>query len=90
MDTVLDSIRKLCDQCSGLGFLIFHSFSRGTGSDPTSLLMENLSVDYGKKSKLEFAILTIQSALDNSDCAFMVNNEAIYKIFQRNLGIPRP
>ena len=42
---------------SGLqGFLIFHSFGGGTGSEFTSLLMERLSVDYGKKSKLEFAI----------------------------------
>jgi len=38
------------------GFLIFHSFGGGTGSGFTSLLMERLSVDYGKKSKLEFAI----------------------------------
>ena len=28
----------------------------GTGSGFTSLLMERLSVDYGKKSKLEFAV----------------------------------
>jgi tubulin alpha len=28
----------------------------GTGSGFTSLLMERLSLDYGKKSKLEFAI----------------------------------
>ena len=54
---VLDRIRKLSDQCTGLqGFLIFHSFGGGTGSGFTSLLMERLSVDYGKKSKLEFAI----------------------------------
>ena len=45
------------DQCTGLqGFLIFHSFGGGTGSGFTSLLMERLSVDYGKKSKLEFAV----------------------------------
>jgi len=71
---VLDRIRKLADQCTGLqGFLIFHSFGGklnklkkfflniffrlgGTGSGFTSLLMERLSVDYGKKSKLEFAV----------------------------------
>jgi len=54
---VLDRIRKLADQCTGLqGFLIFHSFGGGTGSGFTSLLMERLSVDYGKKSKLEFCI----------------------------------
>ncbi|XP_025023024.1 tubulin alpha-8 chain-like [Python bivittatus] len=57
IDMVLDRIRKLTDSCSGLqGFLIFHSFGGGTGSGFTSLLMERLSVDYGKKSKLEFAI----------------------------------
>ncbi|PVD34917.1 hypothetical protein C0Q70_06198 [Pomacea canaliculata] len=39
-----------------VGFLIFHSFGGGTGSGFTSLLMERLSVDYGKKSKLEFSI----------------------------------
>ena len=57
VDLVLDRIRKLSDQCTGLqGFLVFHSFGGGTGSGFTSLLMERLSVDYGKKSKLEFSI----------------------------------
>lgn len=36
--------------------MVFHSFGGGTGSGFTSLLMERLSVDYGKKSKLEFSI----------------------------------
>ena len=53
VDLVLYRIRKLADQCTGLqGFLIFHSFGGGTGSGFASLLMECLSVDYGKKSKL--------------------------------------
>ena len=56
-----------------------------------------LSVDYGKKSKLEFSIypapqvstavvepynsiLTTHTTLEHSDCAFMVDNEAIYDI----------
>ncbi|CAH1779047.1 unnamed protein product, partial [Owenia fusiformis] len=57
IDQCLDRIRKLADNCTGLqGFLLFHSFGGGTGSGFTSLLMERLSVDYGKKSKLEFAI----------------------------------
>ena len=57
VDLVLDRIRKLADNCTGLqGFLIFHSFGGGTGSGFTSLLMERLSVDYGKKAKLEFCI----------------------------------
>ena len=57
VDLVQDKIRKLSEMCTGLqGFLLFHSFGGGTGSGFTSLLMEKLSVDYGKKSKLEFAI----------------------------------
>ena len=57
VDLVLDRIRKLADQCTGLqGFLIFHSFGGGTGSGFTSLLMERLSCDYGKKAKLEFSV----------------------------------
>jgi len=60
VDLVLDRIRKLADQCTGLqGFLIFHSFGGGTGSGFTSLLMERLSVDYGKKSKLGKGIVGI-------------------------------
>merc|ERR1712098_210569 len=60
VDLVLDRIRKLADACTGLqGFLLFHSFGGGTGSGFASLLMERLSVDYGKKSKLEFAIYDI-------------------------------
>ncbi|KAI6213883.1 Tubulin alpha chain [Aphelenchoides besseyi] len=50
-------IRRLADNCRGLqGFLIFHSFGGGTGSGFTALLMERLSADYGKKSKLEFCV----------------------------------
>ncbi|KAM3186856.1 hypothetical protein ACTXT7_003492 [Hymenolepis weldensis] len=57
IENVLNRIRKLTDQCEGLqGFLLFHSFGGGTGSGFTSLLMERLSIDYGKKSKLEFSI----------------------------------
>ncbi|VDP43802.1 unnamed protein product [Schistosoma curassoni] len=57
IDLVLERVRKSADQCTGLqGFLIFHSFGGGTGSGFTSLLMERLSVEYGKRSKLEFAI----------------------------------
>ncbi|KAK9504061.1 hypothetical protein O3M35_010496 [Rhynocoris fuscipes] len=57
VDHVLDKIRRLTDQCNSLqGFLIFHSFGGGTGSGFTSLLMECLSMDYGKKSKLEYSI----------------------------------
>uniref|UniRef100_UPI00358E82AE tubulin alpha chain, testis-specific-like n=1 Tax=Myxine glutinosa TaxID=7769 RepID=UPI00358E82AE len=108
VDLVLDRIRKQVDQCAGLqGFLIFHSLGGGTGSGFASLLMEHLSMHYGKKSKLEFAVypapqvstavvepynsvLTTNATLEHSDCAFMVDNEAIYDICRRNLDIERP
>ena len=104
----MERIRKLCDACTGLqGFLIFHSYGGGTGSGFTSLLMERLSVEYGKKAKLEFSIypspkvstsvvepynsiLTTHTTLEHSDVAFMVDNEAIYDICRRNLGVDRP
>ncbi|ODN05511.1 Tubulin alpha-1A chain [Orchesella cincta] len=108
IDATLDRIRKMSEQCHGLqGFLIFHSFGGGTGSGFGSLLMERLSVDYGKKSKLCFsiypaprvstsvvepynAILYTHTTLEHCDCAFMVDNEAIYELCFRNLGIERP
>ena len=57
VDLCLDRIRKLADQCTGLqGFLVFNSVGGGTGSGLGSLLLERLSVDYGKKSKLGFTV----------------------------------
>jgi hypothetical protein len=124
IDLVLDRLRKLADQCTGLqGFLVFHSFGGkcslflffsnkilflgGTGSGFTSLLMERLSIDYGKKSKLEFAIypapqistavvepynsiLTTHTTLEHSDCAFMVDNEALCKDMQSSVAFCCP
>ncbi|KAI9258237.1 tubulin alpha-1C chain [Sporodiniella umbellata] len=57
IESVLDRIHKLADNCSGLqGFLLFHSFGGGTGSGFGALLMEQLSSEYRKKTKLEFTI----------------------------------
>uniref|UniRef100_A0AAF5D2X6 Tubulin alpha chain n=1 Tax=Strongyloides stercoralis TaxID=6248 RepID=A0AAF5D2X6_STRER len=53
----IDRLKRVAENCDSLqGFLVFHSFGGGTGSGFTSLLMERLSVDYGKKSKLEFSV----------------------------------
>ncbi|XP_037086458.1 tubulin alpha-1D chain-like [Pollicipes pollicipes] len=108
IDTTMEAIRKMVDQCTGLqGFLIFHSFGGGTGSGFTSLLMEKLSIDYAKKAKLCFsiypapqvatavvepynAILFTHTTLDHADVEFMVDNEAIYQLAQKNLDIERP
>ncbi len=57
LDQTIDSVRKLANQCTGLqGFIISRSFGGGTGSGFASLLMERLSADFGKKSKLEFSV----------------------------------
>jgi tubulin alpha len=57
VEVVLEKIRKLSDNCTGLqGFLIFNSVGGGTGSGLGSLLLERLSIDYGKKSKLAFTV----------------------------------
>jgi len=57
IDLVLDRIRKLADNCTGLqGFMIFHSFGGGTGAGFGALLLERLNIDYNKKSKIEFAV----------------------------------
>ena len=36
------------------------------------------------------SILTTHTTLEHSDCAFMVDNEAIYDICRRNLDVERP
>jgi len=36
------------------------------------------------------SVLTTHTTLEHSDCAFMVDNEAIYDICRRNLDIERP
>jgi tubulin alpha len=58
IEKTLDRIRKVTEQCESLqGFLIFHSVAGGTGSGFTSLLLERLLADYGKKKpKLDFCV----------------------------------
>ena len=57
IDSVLDKIRKMSDNCNGLqGFLVFHSTGGGTGSGLGSLLLERLAVDYSRKTKMSFTI----------------------------------
>jgi len=108
IEITIDRIRRLADQAQGLqGFLVFHAFGGGTGSGFASLLMERLSVDYGKKSKLGFsiypapqvstaivepynAVLYTHTTLEHCDCAFLVDNQAIYDIARNNLQILRP
>jgi tubulin alpha len=108
IDLLLDRIRKTADQCNGLqGFIVFHSFSGGTGAGLGSLLLERLTVDYKKKTKIEFAIYPSEqlssvvvepyntvfcthTMLENSEVAFMVDNQAMYDMCLRNMDIEKP
>eukprot|EP00375_Theileria_parva_P001057 XP_763728.1 tubulin subunit alpha [Theileria parva strain Muguga] len=55
IEIILDRIRKLADNCTGLqGFLMFNAVGGGTGSGLGCLILERLSIDFGKKSKLNF------------------------------------
>merc|ERR1719229_1905200 len=108
IEVTMDRVQRLADQSNGLqGFLIFHSFGGGTGSGFASLLLERLSVDYGKKSKLGFsiypapqvstaivepynAVLYTHTTLEHCDCAFLVDNQAIYDLCKMNLNVDRP
>ncbi|KAG8254996.1 alpha-tubulin [Homalodisca vitripennis] len=65
LDTVNDKIRKIADSCSGLnGFLIYHSFGGGTGSGFTALLINELTHEYPRKSRLEFAVYPAPQVTD--------------------------
>nr|XP_024369266.1 tubulin alpha-4 chain-like isoform X2 [Physcomitrium patens] len=57
VEACLDRIRKLADNCTGLqGFLVVYAVGDGAGSGLGSLLLERLSVDYGKKLKLRMTV----------------------------------
>ncbi|CAG9787548.1 unnamed protein product [Diatraea saccharalis] len=57
IDLALNRIRIAAEDCNHLqGFIIVRSFGGGTGSGFTALLLEGLSRDYGKLSKIEYAI----------------------------------
>lgn len=108
LEDTLDRVRKLADNCSGLqGFLVFSSVGGGTGSGLGSLLLDRISCDYGKKSKLGFtvypspqvstsvvepynSVLATHALLEHLDVGVVLDNEAIYDICRRSLGIIRP
>lgn len=80
IDVVMDRLFKLAEQCSGLqGFFVFHSFGGGTGSGFTSLLMQRLSEEFGKKSKLEFVVYPAPQVFNITVLLFIFVFEIIYQ-----------
>lgn len=56
-DTALERLRRLAENCDGLqGFLVFQAVGGGTGSGLGCHLMETLSVEFGRKPKLNFCV----------------------------------
>lgn len=57
IDVALNRVRIASEDCSQLqGFIIVRSFGGGTGSGFTPLVLEGLNKDYGKLSKIEYAV----------------------------------
>ncbi|XP_055849869.1 tubulin alpha-2 chain-like isoform X2 [Episyrphus balteatus] len=57
IDLTMDSLRAVAEGCSNLkGFLVFRSIGGGTGSGLGNRIMEEISNDYGKMSKMDFVI----------------------------------
>ncbi|PAA76392.1 hypothetical protein BOX15_Mlig030473g3 [Macrostomum lignano] len=57
INTVREVVARAAENCSSLqGFFLFHSFGGGTGAGFTSLLMDKLSSEYGKKAKVQTSI----------------------------------
>jgi len=57
IDPCIERIRRLADSCDGLqGFMQFSAVGGGTGSGLGSVILERLSVDYGKLSKVSFTV----------------------------------
>ncbi|GMM49459.1 alpha-tubulin [Starmerella bacillaris] len=57
IDEVMERVRRNAENADGLqGFLFTHSFGGGTGSGFGALMLEQLSQEFSKKAKLEFAV----------------------------------
>ena len=87
--------------------MTFNAVGGATGSGLTCLLLERLSIGYGKKSELSLivwvcpqvstavvepcnAVLCVHSLLEYIDVIIMMDNEALYDIWCRNLDIEHP
>merc|ERR1712228_609588 len=95
IDATSELIRKLTDNSENVqGFIINHAVGGGTGSGLGGLVLERLSVDYRKKSKIGFeaynGLLATHLLLDYTEVSLVLDNEALYEILQRDLKVKRP
>ena len=67
INTSMNKIRKLAENCSNLGGFVFtNAVGGGTGSGLGSLLLENICISYDKKLRINFPIYP-SSKLSNND-----------------------
>lgn len=108
IEPVNEKIRQIVEHTNNLqGFFLYHSFGGGTGSGFSAKLLEALTDDYPRLTKLQVAIhpapsisstivepynsvLTTHSTLDQVDCAFMFDNQAMYDIMREKVCIDQP
>merc|ERR1711979_161524 len=85
VDLVLDRIRKLADNCTGLqGFMVYNACGGGTGSGWACPQVATAVVEPYN------TVLCVHSLLEHTDVTVMYDNEALYDICRRNLDIERP
>ena len=106
VDLVLDRIRKLADNCTGLkGFVVFNAVggarARASAAPraPLGRLRPQVEADVHDlpvaagldRGRRAVQLRALDAlALEHSDVSFMVDNEALYDICRRNLDIERP
>ena len=57
LDELLDKLRRLAEECDDFqGFILYSSPGGGTGSGFASTVTERISVEYGKKPKIAYAV----------------------------------
>lgn len=108
VDPVLEKIRQILERTNNLqGFFLCHSFGGGTGSGFSAKLIDCLTDEYPRLTKLQAAVypapnissaivepynavLTTHATLDQVDCAFMFDNQAMYDIARTKVCIDQP
>ena len=107
LDQANDHQRKLVDNSQHVQcFLIHHAVGGGTGFSLNALILEQIAVDYCKKSKIGYeiyslpkiykcivepynAMLTPHWLFDHNEVSIVLDNEAIYNIWQKQLAVDR-
>eukprot|EP00048_Salpingoeca_helianthica_P023691 m.26305 g.26305 ORF g.26305 m.26305 type:complete len:442 (-) comp8925_c0_seq2:28-1353(-) len=106
LDMVEERVRLMMEQSQSVqGFMFFHSLGGGTGSGFASLLIHQLCVDFGKKPKMQIAVLpdsqmsvvepynavlAVHDTIEHIDLTLLFDNEACYEICNKRLDIERP